>query len=116
MHSKGKIPKNEEEKNELLKIWLISEAEKHLADTQSITPTGWKVFQVISQKPEGISPTGDYGEFGYDSPQALQPYLRSLEQAALIESTIDDSDRRRKTITLTPRGWLVEYYNKQKTN
>lgn len=111
-----KNPQNEEEKNELLKIWLISEAEKNLADTQSITRTGWSVFNVISKKPEGISPTGDYGEFGYDSPQALQPHLRSLEQAALIESTIDDSDRRRKTITLTPRGWLIDYYNKTKQN
>ena len=40
---------------------------------------------------------------------ALRPQIKSLEDGQLVQSSKDDNDKRRKTIVVTPRGWLVNY-------
>ena len=40
---------------------------------------------------------------------ALRPQIKALEDVNLVASAIDDTDKRRKTISITPRGWLVNY-------
>ena len=40
---------------------------------------------------------------------ALRPQVKALEDVNLVVSAIDESDKRRKTISVTPRGWLVNY-------
>ena len=39
----------------------------------------------------------------------MRPHVRALEEANLVHSLIDETDHRRKTISVTPRGWLVQY-------
>ena len=39
----------------------------------------------------------------------MRPHIHALEEANLVTSVIDETDNRRKTISLTPRGWLVQY-------
>ena len=104
----GSHPETSKDKSDLLDVWFAHEAEKATRDTTSVTKRGWELFKGISDRLEDCSP-GDFGELGFSSGQAMQPYLRMLEQAGLIESAIDDADRRRKTIGLTPRGWIVRY-------
>lgn len=35
--------------------------------------------------------------------------MKQLEDANLVDSTIDESDSRRRTIVVTSNGWLVNY-------
>jgi DNA-binding MarR family transcriptional regulator len=39
----------------------------------------------------------------------MRPHVKSLEDANLLVSTVDEDDKRRKTIGLTANGWLVRY-------
>jgi len=104
----GNRPVSAEDKLGLLDVWFADQAETALQDSSDVGQRAWEVFDGIGDRKEGISP-GDFEDFNFNSPQALQPHLRSLEQAALIESSTDEIDKRRKTITLTPRGWVVRY-------
>jgi hypothetical protein len=101
-------PTEAADKLALLDVWFAYEAEKALLATTAVTPRAWKLFDAMAERPEGCSPS-DYDEFEFNNGQAMQPHLRALEQASLIDSTTDDTDRRRKTIHLTPRGWIVRY-------
>jgi hypothetical protein len=107
----GNYPISIEDKLGLLDVWFAQVADDALHDTSDVGVRAWEVFDGISERREGMSP-GDYEVLGFNSSQALQPHLRSLEQATLIESSTDDTDKRRKTITLTPRGWIVRYHRK----
>ncbi len=41
--------------------------------------------------------------------QVLRPKIVELEKIGLLVSTQDDTDKRRKTIQITPKGWLVAH-------
>lgn len=47
--------------------------------------------------------------FGFESVNALRPLIKELEDAGVLISQIDEDDNRRKTISVTPKGWLVNY-------
>ncbi|MFL7903600.1 hypothetical protein ACJ41P_20865 [Azospirillum argentinense] len=102
-------PESAEDKFGLLDAWFAHVAEEALTSTMDVTPRAWKLFDEIAERPEGCSP-GDFEDFGFNSGPAMQPHLRTLEQARLIDSTTADTDRRRKTINLTTRGWIVRYH------
>jgi hypothetical protein len=89
--------------------WLNFEL-KALYDgvSQQIRPRAWEVFDVACEL--GMFSPSDCDEFGYDSPQAMRQQLRPLEQAGLIKSDIDDTDKRRKTTTVTSKGWKLRAY------
>lgn len=57
----------------------------------------------------GSCSPSDHEVFGYDTPMALRPQIKSLADGQLVQSSKDDNDKRRKTIVVTPRGWLVNY-------
>ena len=68
----------------------------------------WRLFDAIAEVGGSIAP-GDHEDFGFNTPQAMRFHLTRLEQANLIDSTIDESDQRRRTIAITSTGWLVRY-------
>lgn len=35
--------------------------------------------------------------------------MRALEDAVLVESSVDETDKRRRLIEITARGWIVNY-------
>ena len=93
---------------EIIERWMRDTAELYLSDTTGVGRKAWEVFEQLAITGENISPS-QYEEFGFDSNQAMRPHLRSLEEANLIESAIDDTDNRRKTIGISSRGWIVNY-------
>jgi hypothetical protein len=97
-----------EEKVVLLRDWLRQAADRHHRDTHGVGRRAWEVFEGLVVLDGRCSP-GDYEQFGFNSPMAMRPHIRSLEEANLVQSAIDDTDHRRKTIAITPRGWLVQY-------
>ena len=41
---------------------------------------------------------------------ALRPQVKTLEDAGLLLSSIDEKDQRRKTIEVSSKGYLVKYH------
>lgn len=108
MKSQGVFPSAPEDKYGLLEAWLASLAEQYQADTSGVTNRGWQVFDNIVSRGGSCSPS-DFDAFGFGSQPAMRPYVKQLEDSNLVVSSIDDTDQRRRTIGVTPRGWLVNY-------
>jgi hypothetical protein len=102
------IPAESKNKLALIEAWMAETADKYQLDTKGVGNRAWKVFDDLIAAGGNASP-GDYEEFGYDSQQAMRPQLKLLEDANLIESTIDETDKRRRTILVSSRGWIVNY-------
>lgn len=86
--------------------WLDSEIDTAMsAVSGGLKGASKKVFLNACHK-EVFSP-GDHQEFGYDSPMALRPQIKILEDLGLLKSSKDEKDKRRKNIQVTPKGWLV---------
>ncbi|PWF64069.1 hypothetical protein CBX96_07710 [Shewanella sp. BC20] len=102
------IPTNSKDKLDLIEVWMAEIADKYEKDTSGVGNRAWKVFDDLIAEGGSASPS-DYENFGYDSQQSMRPQLKLLEDAHLIESAIDETDKRRRTIVVTSRGWIVHY-------
>ena len=91
----------------LLEAWLASESDEILSSIR-LSPKPWEIFERIIDRGGSIAPS-DHLSFGYETPMAMRPQIKSLEDYELVDSTIDDTDQRRRTISVTPKGWLVNY-------
>jgi hypothetical protein len=91
----------------LFSVWLTETADEHHQQTK-LGKAAWKAFDTLIELGGTCSPS-DYEAFGYDTPMALRPQFKALEDTNLVTSAIDKDDRRRKTITVSPRGWMVQY-------
>ena len=92
---------------QLLEVWLTETADRYRDQTR-LGQAAWRVFETLAGLGGTCSPS-DNEMFGYNTPMALRPQIKALEDANLVVSSIDDTDKRRKTISITPRGWLVQY-------
>lgn len=89
--------------------WLEAELEASFEATRfELRPSALKVFKTACQF-EAFSPSDCY-VFGYDSPDAMRRPIKMLENAGLLVSSVDDEDKRRKTIQVTSKGWKVRAY------
>jgi len=106
-------PKTFDEKRSVFGEWLHAEASAALSAAQSaLKPRAWEVFSVAIRLGGVFSPS-DFQEFEFNSSMALRPHVKDLEDAGLLVSTQDEGDKRRKTIQVTPKGWLVKYAQDQ---
>lgn len=103
----GPSPKRES-RFDLLRSWLDDQSEKYEQDTKAVTQAGWKFFDALLSHGGTCSP-GDYALFEFNSQPAMRPYVKQLEDANLVHSSIDESDQRRRTIVVTSNGWLVHH-------
>jgi hypothetical protein len=100
-------PWDSSENRRLLEVWLTETADSHYAQTR-LGQAAWRVFDTLAESGGTCSPS-DNEKFGYNTSMALRPQIKALEDANLVMSVIDESDKRRKTISISPRGWLVRY-------
>lgn len=107
----GDNPDMLEKPNELTSLfeaWMAEQSEKY-SQTLNVPPRAWKLFDEICERGGSISPS-DHEEFGFKTSQNMRGQVHKLEQAALVNSEIDDSDHRRKVISVVAKGWLVRYH------
>jgi hypothetical protein len=90
-----------------LEQWMVEVAAKGAGDLK-IGKRAWQVFDDLAAM-GGIMRPNQHPEFGFDSYSAMHQHLKALDEANLIESEIDDTDNRKKTITIVSRGWIVNY-------
>lgn len=93
----------------LFSMWLEHELEIAYAAVRfELRPAAMRVFKKACEL-EVFSPS-DCEEFGYDTPMALRPQIKSLETVGVLVSAVEDGDKRRKSIIVTPKGWKVKRY------
>lgn len=106
--NRGKL--GDDEKTVAFVEWLTdAAATSYEAARTVISGRAWEVFEDAVAL-EGLFAPSDYEHFRFKSPQAFRPHVRDLEAAGLVVSTKDEGDRRRKTIQITSRGWLVNHH------
>ncbi|MBU2867131.1 hypothetical protein [Pacificibacter marinus] len=89
--------------------WLEEELTNTYTAVQTeIRPRAMEVFETACQF-EVFSPS-DCMSFGFETPSAMRPHIKSLEATGLLRSAIDDTDKRRKTIQVTSKGWKIRAY------
>lgn len=89
--------------------WLNAQAKERLdAAARTVRARAWRLFDDIV-KNDGECAPGEHSKYGLKSPQAMRSHLIKLEMTGLIQSLRDEDDNRRKTIVVTPMGWLVNY-------
>lgn len=109
MRLRDSQPTNSKEKFELLEIWMAELAGSYSNATSGVTERAWQVFDGVVTHGGSISPS-EFADFGFNSQQAMRPYIKALEDSQLVVSAVDESDQRRRTIFITSRGWIVQYH------
>jgi hypothetical protein len=103
-------PTDDVGKNAAFQTWLEEQAKAaHDAVRQELRPRAIEVFgKAVALG--GIFSPSDFLEFGFNSIPAFRPHIRDLEAVGVLVSTQDEGDKRRKTIQVTPKGWMVELH------
>ena len=103
-------PPDETAKHKWFEDWLAEQAESaYDAVRQELRPKALEVFQKAVEL-GGIFSPSDFEGFGFNSIPAFRPHIRDLEAVGVLVSTQDDGDKRRKTIQITPKGWMVNLH------
>lgn len=101
-------PESSEDRYALLEVWLSEQAKAYAKDARNIKGRAWTVFDGLATAGGSCSPS-DNEQFDFNSPMAMRPHIKDLEEAGLVVSSQGDKDQRRKTISITSSGWLVRY-------
>lgn len=103
-------PESDADKQELFESWLYEKCRSaHDAAQATVGDRAWEVF-TDAVVLDGLFAPSDFEHFRFNTSQAFRPHVKDLEDAGLVVSTKDEGDRRRKTIQITPKGWLVNNY------
>ena len=103
-------PPDEISKHKWFEDWLLEQAKSaYDAVRQELRPKALEVFRKAIDV-GGIFSPSDFERFGFNSIPAFRPHIRDLEAVGLLVSTQDDGDKRRKTIQITPKGWMVNLH------
>jgi DNA-binding MarR family transcriptional regulator len=104
------LPEYDSEKRVLFDEWLtIESGNAYKSVFSQLRPRAWQVFEHAVTL-NGVFSPSDYEDFGFNKVQAMRPQVKDLEDAGLLVSTQDEGDKRRKTIEILPKGWLVNYW------
>jgi len=105
-------PRNDKMKEVVFMKWFQDQSNDiYTSFTSQIKPRARKLFDDII-KYGGVFSPSDYEDFGFNSITALRPHVIELERVAVLSSTVDEIDNRRKTIQVTAKGWLASYNSK----
>jgi len=103
-------PTSDEERHKLFVEWLESISDQAYAAVQlQLRPRAVRVFK-DSVTVGGVFSPSDFADFGFNGIPQFRPHIKDLEDAGLVISTRDDGDKRRKTIQVTEKGWLIHYH------
>ena len=106
----GSLPQGDDTKKERFNTWLKSNARAMNSSIENyVGNTALGLLRQVATKMNGEFAPGDFPFLGFNSLPALRPHVKSLEDAGLVEATRDEADQRRRTITVTGKGWLVHW-------
>jgi hypothetical protein len=104
------LPHTVEEKRQSFKQWLSEQCDyAYESVRQELRPKALEVFS-RGVGLGGIFSPGDFEIFGFNSIAAFRPHIKDLEVVGVVVSTQDDGDKRKKSIQITSKGWLVAHH------
>jgi len=106
----GSSPETDDAKRERFNTWLKSNAKAITSSIENqLGPTALKLLRDVATLMSGEFTPSDFLALGFNSIAALRPHVKGLEDVGLVETAKDESDQRRRTITVTGKGWLVHW-------
>lgn len=106
----GQLPKADAEKSERFNFWIKRRAEDIRDSVKSqVSPRAMQLFGDSIKKMNGEFSPSDCESLGFNNLQGMRPYVKSLEEVGLLQAEKDDVDQRRKTISVTGKGWLLSW-------
>ncbi|MEM5406019.1 hypothetical protein [Paraburkholderia unamae] len=109
----GLKPQSDAEKSQIFFGWLKERAKgiyEGLRPHAGETAIKLLCMAASSSDMEGEFSPGDHDRLGFSSLQAMRPHVKTLEDCGLLSAQKDDLDQRRKTISITGKGWLIYWY------
>lgn len=105
----GQAPQTAPEKSSRFNFWLRNRAAAIRDSVKAqVAPRAMTLFSDVIKMSGEFSP-GDYVALGFNSIAAMRPHVKILEEVGLLEAEKDDADQRRKSITVTGKGWLLNW-------
>lgn len=105
----GQSPNSNHEKTQRFNFWLKDRAETIRDAVKAQVPSrAMKLFFDVMKMNGEFSP-GEYLALGFNSLPAMRPHVKLLEEVGLVDAEKDDGDQRRKSITVTGKGWLLNW-------
>lgn len=106
----GSFPQEDQAKRDRFDTWLKSNARATMNSIQNhVGPKALELLRNVISKMNGEFTPSDFSSLGFNSLQTLRPHVKSLEDVGLVEAAKDETDQRRRTITVTGKGWLVDW-------
>lgn len=106
----GQLPSNDEEKTARFSKWLEKRARSIRDAVKSqLGPRAMELFHQVIRDFSGEFAPSDYEALGFQSVQAMRPHVKTLEEIGMVEAQHDDQDQRRKSISITGKGWIVHW-------
>ena len=103
-------PTDDAQRHTLFTEWLNEQsADAYGAVQRQLRATALRVFDHAVSIGGVFSPS-DFSDFGFNGIPQFRPSIKDLEIAGLLVSTRDDGDKRRKTIQITAKGWLINHH------
>ncbi|MFB9124544.1 hypothetical protein ACFFYR_15765 [Paraburkholderia dipogonis] len=110
---RGLKPNSEAEKSQIFFSWLKERAKgiyEGMRPHAGQTAINLLCLAASSSDMGGEFSPGDYEKLGFSSLQAMRPHVKTLEDCGALSAQKDDLDQRRKTISITGKGWLIYWY------
>lgn len=103
-------PTTKNEKEDLFIEWINQKCiNYHDSIKNRIKPQSFKLFRDILII-GGECSFSDFEMFEVISKNEMKEIVKELEAAGLIVSVVDENDRRRKSIQITPKGWFISHH------
>lgn len=110
LSEEGIEPQDLESKKNKFDSWLVEHAISQSADIQRhLTKKPIEVLDQAIKLFDGEFTQQNFTELGFKTAAALRPHLLVLESHGLINSSRDEEDKRRLTMSVTGRGWLLNW-------
>lgn len=107
------LPQTADEKAGCFRDWINRESRNCMNDCAGhVGNRAWQLFDQVCREGRDFAP-GEFARFGFNSQPVMVPHVGALEESGLVVSAIDETDRRRRTVSVTPKGWLVRFARMQ---
>jgi hypothetical protein len=106
----GSPPSGAPEKAQRFNAWLKKRAEviKESIHNQ-VGPRAMQLLRDAIRDKQGDFSPSDYASLGFNTLPTMRPHVKALEEVGLLEAEKDDVDQRRKSISVTGKGWLINW-------
>jgi hypothetical protein len=100
---------NENERDDLLQVWLTEKAEQAFRDAAGVQARVWTFFEMVCSI-GGRAGSSQYEDFDFGFQQQMSGAVTSLVNANLMVREVDPDNASRTINAITALGWLVYFY------